>query len=175
MALNGDRSGRRRRLERAFLPAAVFLVAAGFVVKVSWTIHGVWDPFPGLFLKQLWPVNKNNLSPLRLIPFFAMVGVVAAVVRPNAMFLRSAAAKPLILCGQQSLEIFCLGILLSALGHFILSEYHSGVVFEMVVNLAGLLAMWLTARMINWYKTMGRKAPPGPTGVGPGLGNGIIR
>jgi hypothetical protein len=61
-----------------------------------------------------------------------------------------------VLCGQQSLEIFCLGILLSALGHFVLSEYESGIVIQLLVNLAGILAMCLTARMLDWYKTMGR-------------------
>ena len=63
------------------LPLAAIVVVAGFVVKLSWTIHGVWDPFPGLFLKELWPVNKNNLSPIRLIPFFALV---AGRRRPGA-------------------------------------------------------------------------------------------
>ena len=96
------------------------IVAIALVIKLSWTIHGIWEPFPGFFLKELWPVNKNNLSPIRLVPFFAVVVVVAALVPLDAKFLRSPAAKPLILCGQQSLEIFCLGILLSALGHFVL-------------------------------------------------------
>jgi len=154
------------RLERALLLAAAFIVAVGFVVKLSWTIHGIWDPFPGLFLKELWPVNKNNLSPVRLLPFFAMVLVVTTLVSPEAGFLRWAAAKPLILCGQQSLEIFCLGILLSALGHFVLSEYSSAVALQLVVNVAGIVVMCLTARMIDWYKTMGRTVRPRPAAAG---------
>jgi len=60
------------------------------------------------------------------------------------------------LCGQQSLEVFCFGILLSALGHFILSEYNSRIVTQLAVNLAGVLALCLTAKMIDWYKSMGR-------------------
>src|SRR5271157_5379446 len=155
-ALGLDEAPMRRwpRPAGAPLLMAIVIVAVGFVIKLSWTIHGIWDPFPGLFLKQLWPVNKNNLSLIRLLPFFAIVVVVAALVPPDAVFLRSAAVKPLILCGQQSLEIFCLGILLSALGHFVLSEYHSAIFLQLVVNLAGILMMCLTARMIAWYKTM---------------------
>ena len=148
---------------RPALPIAAVVVAAGLVVKFSWTIHGIWDPFPGLLLKELWPVNKNNLSPVRVIPFFAAVAVVAIIVPANAAILRSPAAKPLVLCGQQSLEIFCLGILLSALGHFILSEYDSAISIQLLVNLAGILAMCLTARMLDWYKTIGRTPiPPSP-------------
>ena len=144
-----------RMLKRAYPVAAVVFVAA-LLVKVSWTIHGVWESFPGLFLKELWPVNKNNLSPLRLVPFFALVLLVATLVPRQARFLETRAARPLVLCGQQSLEIFCLSILLSALGHFILSEYDSAIVVQLVVNTAGILAMFLTAAMIDWYKAMDR-------------------
>jgi hypothetical protein len=153
------------------LPLAVIILAAGFVIKLSWTVHGFWDPFPGLLLKELWPVNKNNLSPIRVIPFFAAVAVVAVVVPANAAILRSPIAKPLVLCGQQSLEIFCLGILLSALGHFVLSEYDSAISIQLLVNLAGILAMCLTARMLDWYKTMGRTQLPRFAAPQPGRGN----
>jgi hypothetical protein len=151
-----EAGGRRHRWGRVVPSFAAIVVVASFAIKLSWLIHGIWDPFPGFFLRELWPVNKNNLSPIRLISFFAMVAVVAALVPSDAAILRSAAAKPLVLCGQQSLEIFCLGILLSALGHFVLSEYDSAIIVQLAVNLVGILAMCLTARMIDWYKTMGR-------------------
>jgi hypothetical protein len=173
LGLGGWRERRASRLSRTALPLAASVVAAGFVVKLSWTIHGVWDPFPGLFLKELWPVNKNNLSPIRLIPFFAMLAIVASLMRPDAKVLSSAAAKPLVLCGQQSLEIFCLGILLSALAHFVLSEYDSSIAVQLAVNLAGILAMCLTAGMLEWYKTMGRAAPPQPGVADPDRGRRI--
>jgi hypothetical protein len=113
------------------------------------------------------------LSPIRLIPFFAVLVVVAALVLPDALLLRSSAAKPMILCGQHSLEIFCLGILLSALGHFVLSEYNATIGFQLAVNLAGILAMCLTARMIDWYKTMGRDVGPPNVAAGASRGNRI--
>jgi hypothetical protein len=159
------------RWARPALPLAAIVVAAGFVVKLSWTIHGIWDPFPGLLLKELWPVNKNNLSPIRVIPFFAAVAVIAIAMPANAAILRSPAAKPLVLCGQQSLEIFCLGILLSALGHFVLSEYDSAISIQLLVNLAGILVMCLTARMLDWYKTMGRTQVPRFAATRSGRGN----
>jgi hypothetical protein len=167
LGLDGVRGARWLRFGRAALPLAAIVAAVGLVVKLSWTIHGVWDPFPGLFLKELWPINKNNLSPARLVTFFAMLAVVAALVRSDAAFLRLSAAQPLILCGQQSLEIFCLGILLSALGHFVLSEYNSGIIIQIIVNLAGILAMCLTAKMIDWYKAIGRTGLPQAAAAGP--------
>jgi hypothetical protein len=159
------------RWARPALPLAAVVVAAGFVVKLSWTIHGIWDPFPGLLLKELWPVNKNNLSPIRVIPLFAAVAVIATAMPANSAILRSPAAKPLVLCGQQSLEIFCLGILLSALGHFVLSEYNSAISIQLLVNLAGILVMCLTAGMLDWYKTMGRTQVPRFAAAQSGRGN----
>jgi hypothetical protein len=141
---------------RVLYPAAAVIFGAAFLIKLSWTIHGVWDPFPGLFLKQLWPVNKNNLSPLRLVPFYALVVLVAVRVRPEARFLRSAASRPFVLCGQQSLEIFCLGIVLSALAHFILTEYGAGVGLQLAANAVGIAVMFLTAEMLAWYKMVDR-------------------
>ena len=167
----GRHDRRLSRWARLVLPLAVFFVAAGFAIKLSWTIHGIWDPFPGLLLKELWPVNKNNLSLIRVIPFFAAVAIVAVIVPANTAFLRSLAAKPLVLCGQQSLEIFCLGILLSALGHFVLSEYDSAISIQLLVNLAGILVMCLTARMLDWYKTMGRTQAPRFAATQSGRGN----
>lgn len=159
------------RWARPLLPLAVIVLAAGFVIKLSWTLHGIWDPFPGLLLKELWPVNKNNLSPIRVIPFFAAVAIVAIIVPANAAILRSPAAKPLVLCGQQSLEIFCLGILLSALGHFVLSGYDLAISVQLLVNLAGIVVMCLTAGMLDWYKTIGRTQVPRFAATKSGRGN----
>src|SRR5579864_4067781 len=149
-------------LPKMAYPVAAVIFVAALAVKMSWTIHGVWEGFPGLFLRELWPVNKNNLSPLRLIPFLAMVLLVAAMVPREAGFLQSRAMRPLVRCGQQSLEIFCLSILLSALGHFILAEYDSAIVMQLAVNAAGIGAMLLTAAMIDWYKAMDRMPMPQP-------------
>jgi hypothetical protein len=144
------------RLLRVAYPLAALIFAVTVVIKITWTIHGVWDSFPGLLLRQLWPVNKNNLALLRLIPFLALVVLVAEWVPVDARFLSHPAARPVLSCGRQSLEIFCLSILLSALGHFVLSEYNSGIPMQFAVNAAGIVLMCLTAKLIDWYKTMDR-------------------
>jgi hypothetical protein len=160
LGLGETQSGRQVHPAGAPLLVAIVIAAVGLVIKLSWTIHGVWDPFPGLFLKELWPVNKNNLSLIRLVPFFATVFIVGTLAAPNAKFLRSSLATPLIRCGQQSLEVFCFGILLSALGHFLLSEYNSTILTQLAVNVTGVLALCLTAKIIDWYKSMGRTLQP---------------
>lgn len=147
-----------------WLALTVFAVA--LVIRVSWTGHMFWEWCPPLFLDELWPASKNNLSPARLIPFVAFVVLVAWHVPWNARFLAGAAARPLVLCGQHSLEIFCLGILLSALGHFMLSEYTYAIPLQLAVNAAGIAIMILTAKLIDWYQVMDR-APPPPSSAPP--------
>jgi hypothetical protein len=175
-ALLAGRTARRPgsvEVSRVVYLAAAAIFAVGLVVRVSWTIHTYWEPCPALFLKELWPASKNDLSPIRLVPFFAFVVLVAAHVPGNARFLASAAARPLVLCGRQSLEIFCLGILLSALGHFALSEYGYAIPFQLAVNAAGIIVMIVTAMLFDWYKAMERAPALQP--LGPQTGERTLR
>jgi hypothetical protein len=144
------------RLFRVAYPLAAAIFVAALVVRVSWTLHGLWEPVPPLLLKELWPADKNSLSPVRLFPFFALVLLVAVHVPRNARFLAGKAARPIVMAGQQSLEIFCLGILLSALGHVIISEFGTGLPLKLAVNAAGIAIMLLSARAIDWYKALDR-------------------
>ena len=73
-------------------------------------------------------------------------------ISPQARFMRSAAARPLVLCGRHSLEIFCLSILLSVLGHFVLAEISGGAAMHLLVSISGILIMWAVAWVISWYK-----------------------
>ena len=116
----------RRPLPRWLTLLAVFLAAFFAVISLSWTAHWIYDPFPPLFLKLYYPtLDKTNLAPLRLL-FLALAGATLHFVRPDSRFLAAAAARPFILCGQNSLSVFCLGIVLSLLGHFVLSAIDAG-------------------------------------------------
>jgi hypothetical protein len=66
--------------------------------------------------------------------------------------LRSPWLRPLILCGQHSLEIFCLGVFLAFAGHFLLAEISGGAGMHFVVSISGILIMWAMAWVISWYK-----------------------
>jgi hypothetical protein len=61
-----------------------------------------------------------------------------------------------VLCGQNSLYIFCLGILLSALGDFILVNITDRLRVQLLVNLVGVLLMIGMAFILTWYKQTGR-------------------
>jgi hypothetical protein len=100
--------------------------------------------------------EKRNLSLLRLINFFALAIVATRLVRRDAAFLAGPLARPVVLCGQNSLYIFCLGILLSALGDFILVNITDRLRVQLLVNLVGVLLMIGMAFILTWYKQTGR-------------------
>jgi hypothetical protein len=159
----GTAFGFARISGRSLLPSSdlLFGVAAAFValsivICVSWTIHGLYDTFPALFLRQLWPLNKTNLSWLRLVHFLAVALVVVHLVRADNPFFRWRGVRPIILCGQQSLQVFCLGILLSVLGHFVLTEWSGGLGAQLMVNIVGFALMIGTAALLTWYRAMDR-------------------
>ena len=60
----------------------------------------------------------------------------------------------MILCGQHSLEIFCLGIFLSFLGHFVTSEISRSVGMQILISALGILTMIAVAWLITWYNTI---------------------
>jgi hypothetical protein len=151
-------SDRARLVAIAYRPALV-IAGLSLLIRLSWTFHGIWEGVPALFEHQLWPISKGNLSPIRLVSFFSAVMLVARWVSPQARFMRLAVARPLVLCGRHSLEIFCLSILLSALGHFLMSELNSGFTMQIGVNIVGITVMCLTAAMLDWYRAAVQRTP----------------
>jgi hypothetical protein len=76
--------------------------------------------------------------------------------------LQSSWFKPAIICGQHSLEIFCLGVFLAFAAHFLMVEFLGGTsLMQVVISLAGILIMVGTAMVISWYKRIeGRGSTP---------------
>jgi hypothetical protein len=144
---------------------AVFAVCTIFAA--SWSLHEVWHGIPALFVRQ---VDKTSLALPRLVNFLALAIVATTLVPRDARFLKSRWAWPVLLCGRNSLPVFCLGILLSVLGHFLLAETDGPLSLQMAVVAVGFTAMIGLAVLITWYKNEGRlphfvraDGPPGPS------------
>jgi len=134
---------------------ALMILLGSAVIRLSWTIHGFWETVPAILIAQLWPIDKTDLAPIRLVHFLALA-VVVRFVSADARFLRSRLAQPIVRCGQQSLQVFCLGILLSALGYFLLAEWSDSFIAQLFVNIAGVAMMIGTGALITWYRTVDR-------------------
>jgi hypothetical protein len=142
---------------------AGLLVAAALAIKLSWTFHSVANAVPAISLEQLWPINKTDLAPIRLLHFLALAIVVVRLTAPDAPLLRWRVMEPIIRCGQYSLQIFCLGILLSVTGHFVLGQWNDSLSAQLAINAAGFVLMIGAATLIDWYRTIDRTTAPGRT------------
>ena len=133
---------------------AVAVTASIVVINLSWLAHLLYDPFPALLAKPLYAltIDKTNLAPLRLVNFLALALATVYFVRPESAFLQWRLVRPIILCGQQSLYVFCLGIILAVLGHFLLNEFYDDLPMQLAVNLVGFALMVGTAALITWYR-----------------------
>jgi hypothetical protein len=138
--------------------AALYLGFAG-VVSMSWTISGVFDSFPALLDDQLFPLDKSNLSPWRLAHILALVYVVWITTRPDMALFRSRFARPIVLCGRHSLNIFCLGVFLSMLGDVVLTEVSHAIGAQLLVNLVGCGLMIGVAYSLDRLHSLRQLAP----------------
>ena len=135
--------------------AVVYLIVS-MIFTASWQIASfgnlLADHLPPAWFEWMYPIDKTNMDVLRLWHFLAMAYLVAHFVRPQARFLRSPWAQPLIACGKQSLYVFCLGIFLSFAAHFALVEFNARLPMQLAVSVGGIASMTGLAALLNWYR-----------------------
>jgi hypothetical protein len=125
---------------------------AGFLIRFSWTLHRLYDPFPALFGRALLPLlSKTNLSWLRFANVLILALLAARLISPQAKFLAGRAARPIVLCGRHSLHVFCLGILLSTIGRLVINEFLGGALLQCVFLAAGIAIMIGIAALMEWF------------------------
>ena len=94
--------------------------------------------------------------------FFALALTTVQFMRRDSAILRNPVSKLVILCGQHSLQVFCLGIPLSVPGRFIISAISRGFLMQLAVNLGGLALMIALATLMAWYKKKSRPPAAAP-------------
>src|SRR5690606_4564498 len=98
----------------------------------------------------------------RALHFLALAYLTARWVGPQARFLSSRLARPLVICGQHSLAVFCVGTFLSFSGEFVLLELDGSLVMQVAVGATGILLMCLLASILSWYKAAEKAHAAGP-------------
>ncbi len=144
--------------------AALGITLVIAVIKITWMLHEYIEAIPALLHDELddFSEDKTNLSPLRLLSFFALALTTVHFVRRDSAFLRHPAARLVVLCGQHSLQVFCLSILLSVLGRFIINSISHALAMQLAVNFAGIALMIALAKLLSWYKQKSREAATAP-------------
>ncbi|MGQ0682009.1 OpgC domain-containing protein [Bradyrhizobium sp.] len=141
--------------------SGAYLVFA-LVMTVSGLIPGAGAIFPRWLLDLFNPNDKTNLAPYRVLDLAALALLVVRFLPMDWPGLKSRIAAPLIKCGQQSLEVFCVGVFLSFIAHFVLEMTSETLLSQFLVSAAGLAIMTAVAYYRSWskqFETFRLKAP----------------
>jgi hypothetical protein len=132
-------------ISRPLVALASGYLAFALLMAAPWTqIPGLEQarPFPREMLGQ---IDKSYLSPLRLAHVIALGYLAMTLLAPQSPWLSGAWARGIARCGRHSLEIFCLGTVLSFAGWIVLAEAGTGYALQALVNLIGIGLLWGTA------------------------------
>ena len=111
----------------------------------------------GVFIQN----DKTNLAPYRVIHLMSLVFIVVSLIPIDWPGLKWPIFKPLIRCGQQSLPVFCVGLFLSFIAHFVIEFGSEGVLTQLVVGAAGLAILTIIAYYRTWSKEVDKSSSSG--------------
>jgi hypothetical protein len=138
---------------------AIAYLVFGLVVALSWSFRPLEALIPQSMARLIYPIDKSDLDPLRLLHFLAIAILVARFVPSHWRGLATPVLRGAVRCGENSLEIYCLGVLLSLAAHMLLLRISDGVVAQIVVSAAGLLMLTGFATLSTWIGIGSRRQP----------------
>lgn len=134
---------------------AVYLLFA-LVMTLAAQITELQGIFPTDLFEAFNPNDKTNLAPYRVLHLACLIVLVVRLVPVDWPGLRWPVFEPLIKCGQQSLEVFCVGVFLSFIAHVVLQAVGDGYVPQLLVGTTGLAIMTGVAYYRSWSKRVDR-------------------
>jgi hypothetical protein len=141
------------------LALAVAYLLFALYVAMSWQFSALGAYIPKWLGEIMYPIDKINLDVLRIAHFLALAALTVRFVPVNWPGLQSRWLRPAILCGQHSLEVFCVGIFLSFAGHFVFNEVSEAVYMQVLVSALGIAIMCAIAALIAWYRKIEGRSP----------------
>jgi hypothetical protein len=159
--------GARKSMTVINHPVTLWFCIGYLILGLVMTMAGKFpDSFGALFPHWLYstfnPNDKTNLAPYRFIHFVVIVIMVIRFVPKDWPGLEWKVFDPLIVCGQQSLAVFCVGVFLSFVGHFELSMSSGSLFAQIFVSVTGIAIMTIVAYYISWSKRQDKPLPKPP-------------
>ena len=144
-------------------PVTLYFCIAYLILGLVMTMAGKFPDFGALFPHWLYdtfnPNDKTNLAPYRFLHFVVIVIMVIKFIPKDWPALEWRALDPLIVCGQQSLAVFCVGVFLSFVGHFELMMSSGSLFAQIFVSVTGIAIMTIVAYYISWSKRQDKPLP----------------
>ena len=158
--------GARRSMTLINAPVTLWFCLAYMLFALVMTMAGRFPTLGGMFPEWLFsafnPNDKTNLAPYRFIHFVVIVILVIRFLPKDWPGLEWKGFDPIIVCGQQSLAVFCVGVFLSFVGHFELSMSSGSLFAQIFVSVAGIAIMTTVAYYISWSKRQDKPLKPPP-------------
>jgi hypothetical protein len=144
---------------RAVLVLASLYLAFSLIIVLSWQIEPLEGFIPDAISRLIYPIYKSSLAPLRLLHFLALAILVSRLMPPDWHGLMKPWMMAMIRCGENSLAIYCVGVLLSFVGFVILSQFSTTVVMQVVIGISGIALMIAAASLMTWASKQDRPGP----------------
>src|SRR6266480_1102975 len=145
---------------RTALVVAVLYLLFSLVIALSWHIKPLEALITQAPAKLSHPLDKSNLDPVRLLHFLAIAVLAERLVPRDWQALKTPMLRGAIRCGQNSLPIYCLGVLLAGGSHAALLEISNGVAMQIALSVGGILVMIVAAMLLNSMRIKPGRQPP---------------
>lgn len=155
-----DESAPIRKIARSSiaLTVSVSYLMLSLIVVLSWHVDGLDKILPQTLSNWIYPIDKSNLSPARLVHFLALACVATRLMPRTWYGPSSLLATALIRCGENSLTIFCLSVLLSLIGYVVMENTSGTVLMQALISIVGIAVMVAVATLLTWAANLeGRK------------------
>ncbi len=127
--------------------AAIYLLFSLFIT-LGWHYNSLEAYVPAAVVSIIYPIDKGDLDILRLLHFLALALLCWRLLPCDLPVLRKRLLRPLVLCGEYSLVIYCISVLLSFAAHAILNSGWNNLVSQTLVSLAGIAIMAAIAGLL---------------------------
>jgi hypothetical protein len=145
-----DKGWSTGRLRRPLTVVAVAYVLFALAVQAPWSRIEGFEGYIPIPITALPPIEKTNLSLLRLADILAKMWIVAVLMAPQAPLFSTLFGRLMSNAGKHSLEIFSLGIILSMLATVAVRQMSFALPVQLAVNLAGFAIMIAWAAFLEW-------------------------
>jgi hypothetical protein len=144
----------RRHIKVIRLISWPMVIAGALIVWFSLWPDPMRVPGPPL----LFAAYKPYMTPIRLIQFLALIAVFSAFYPFIERWLPRLVAF-LTMLGRNSLNVFCVGSLLSLAGQIVRFYFEGGIGIDTVMVAVGIAALGLTAWASEWRDRLAEKKP----------------
>lgn len=161
-ALGGSIEARPLIRSHALLWLGCAYLLFAFVMTLAGRFPQIGYLMPSWLHDAFIPNDKTNLAPYRLVHFIVLAFFINRFLPREWPGLGWPILRPLITCGQQSLEVFCAGVFFAVAAHVVLVEISDAIWMQVVVSVVGIALLTAVAYYRSWSKKVDKPKAPSP-------------